>query len=130
MPLQQVWTWGIVNAGMIGIYEDIDLPLKERLEDVLFNRRPDATERLVAFAASMQQGAEIKTAQTDAWRTEDLESRLRFALVHGNTNFIEADTEEALEVLGNPLAVIEGPLMAGMNVVGDLFGSGKMFCLR
>lgn len=118
---------GIVNAGMIGIYEDIDLPLKERLEDVLFNRRPDATERLVAFAASMQQGAEIKTAQTDAWRTEDLESRLRFALVHGNTSFIEADTEEALEVLGNPLAVIEGPLMAGMNVVGDLFGSGKMF---
>ncbi len=117
---------GIVNAGQLAVYEEIPKDLLELVEDVLLNRRPDATERLISFAEQVKQ-QERGPVQEDAWRKGTVEERLSHALVKGNADFIEADTEEARQKLGKPLLVIEGPLMAGMNVVGDLFGSGKMF---
>jgi 5-methyltetrahydrofolate--homocysteine methyltransferase len=121
---------GIVNAGQLAVYEEIPKELLVMVEDVLLNRRPDATERLVAYAETLKAkegGAAHVEAQAEAWRSAPVEERLAHALVKGNADHVEADTLEALEKLGAPLAVIEGPLMAGMNVVGDLFGSGKMF---
>jgi 5-methyltetrahydrofolate--homocysteine methyltransferase len=117
---------GIVNAGQLAVYEDIPKDLLALVEDVLLNLRPDATERLLAFANSVQKKgkAELKT---DAWREDSVEERLKYALVHGVVDHIEQDVEEARHKYERPLSVIEGPLMNGMNVVGDLFGSGKMF---
>ena len=117
---------GIVNAGQLAVYEEIPKDLLERVEDVLLDRRPDATERLVAFAATVQRGGRAET-KDDAWRSRPVEERLTHALVHGIVDHVEGDTAEALRKHGEPLAVIEGPLMGGMSVVGDLFGSGKMF---
>ncbi|MFM9913140.1 MAG: methionine synthase [Methylophilaceae bacterium] len=128
-------TMGIVNAGMMGVYDDLAPELKERVEDVVLNRRPDATERMIEIASSLTAGGKKEEA-TLAWRgTPDTPAsvgkRLEYAMVHGITDFIVEDTEEArLQVLnsgGRPINVIEGPLMDGMNVVGDLFGQGKMF---
>ncbi len=117
---------GIVNAGQLAVYEEIPQDLLDLVEDVLLNRRPDATERLVAFAERVK--AKGKTAvKDDEWRRGTVEERLSHALVKGITDYIDHDTEEARKKYSKPLAVIEGPLMAGMNVVGDLFGSGKMF---
>ncbi len=118
---------GIVNAGVIGIYADIEPELLMHIEDVLFNRRDDATERLVAFANNMTPSDQTTLAREKVWRAEPLEKRLEYALVHGVTDYIESDVAAALELYPTPLGIIEGPLMAGMNVVGDLFGSGKMF---
>ena len=119
---------GIVNAGQVGVYDDIPKDLLEHVEDVLLARRPDATERMVVFAERYkgEPSAEVK-AQRAAWRDTSIEERLKYALVHGITDFIVEDTEEARAKLNDPVLVIEGPLMAGMNVVGDLFGAGKMF---
>ncbi|MGD1086750.1 MAG: methionine synthase, partial [Verrucomicrobiota bacterium] len=117
---------GIVNAGMLGVYEEIPKDLLQLVEDVLLNRRPDATERLVKFAESVKKKEKGETADEE-WRRGTVEERLSHALVKGIVDYIEADTEEARLKLGRPLTVIEGPLMAGMSVVGDLFGSGKMF---
>ena len=117
---------GIVNAGQLGVYEQLDPELLERVEDVLFDRRPDATERLVEFAATVKTGAR-ETAKDEAWRAGSVEQRLSHALVNGISSHIVADTEEARRKFPQPIEVIEGPLMDGMNVVGDLFGAGKMF---
>mgnify|MGYP001567845017 CR=1 FL=1 len=117
---------GIVNAGMIEVYDDIPADLLEHVEDVLLNRRDDATERLTDFAESVIASGKIKV-KDDAWRKENVQKRLSHALVKGITEFIVDDTEEARLQYDKPLEVIEGPLMDGMNVVGDLFGSGKMF---
>lgn len=117
---------GIVNAGMIEVYEEIPEELLVRVEDVLLNRRDDATERLVDFAETVK-GAGKQIVQNLEWRNDSVESRLSHALVKGITEFVEADTEEARQKYDKPIEVIEGPLMAGMNIVGDLFGSGKMF---
>jgi len=116
----------IVNPGLLAVYEEVPKDLLERVEDVLLNRRPDATERLLRFADSVKQQGKTETTDT-AWRGGTLEQRLEHALVKGIADFVEADTAEALQKYGTPLAVIEGPLMGGMNVVGDLFGSGRMF---
>lgn len=117
---------GIVNPGMLQVYSEIPADLLEHVEDVLFNRRHDATERLLALAENVTQ--KEKEAETEQeWRRLPVEERLQHALVHGQADFIETDTEEARVSLNSPLKVIEGPLMDGMNVVGDLFGSGKMF---
>jgi 5-methyltetrahydrofolate--homocysteine methyltransferase len=117
---------GIVNAGQLAVYEEIEPELRERVEDVLLNRRDDATERLVDFAERVK--AKDKTPIKDeAWRAESVEERLKHALVKGIIDYIDIDTEEARQKCRRPLEVIEGPLMAGMSVVGDLFGSGKMF---
>ena len=119
---------GIVNAGQIGVYDDIPKDLLEHVEDVLLARRPDATERMVTFAEQFKGAPSAEViAQQAAWRDGSVEERLKHALVHGITEFIEADTEEARVKYHEPVLVIEGPLMAGMTVVGDLFGSGKMF---
>ncbi len=119
---------GIVNAGMLEVYEEIEPKLKELVEDVLLNRRPDATERLVEFGESLKgEGAIVAEKKTEEWRNGTVEERLTHALVKGIDNYIELDTEEARAKLGRPLLVIEGPLMDGMSVVGDLFGAGKMF---
>jgi 5-methyltetrahydrofolate--homocysteine methyltransferase len=116
----------IVNAGQIALYEDIPADLLEHVEDIVFDRRPDATERMVAFAETVR--GEGKKKELDlSWREAPVEDRLRHALVHGIDDFVEADAEEARRAYGRPLDVIEGPLMAGMRVVGDLFGEGKMF---
>ncbi|MCA9741940.1 methionine synthase, partial [candidate division KSB1 bacterium] len=117
---------GIVNAGQLEVYEDVPADLLERVEDVLFNRRPDATERLVSFAEQVKQ-VEKDPAKKLAWRDLPVNKRLAHALVHGIVDHIVEDTEEARLQHARPLEVIEGPLMDGMNVVGDLFGSGKMF---
>ncbi len=117
---------GIVNAGMLEVYEEIPKDLLELVEDVLLNRRPDATERLVKFADSVKQKGKV-AVQEDEWRKGTVEERLSHALVKGIVDHIDADTEEARQKYVRPLLVIEGPLMAGMNVVGDLFGAGKMF---
>ncbi|HEX2758734.1 MAG TPA: methionine synthase, partial [Thermoanaerobaculia bacterium] len=117
---------GIVNAGQLAVYEEIPKDLLVLVEDVLLNRRKDATERLIAFAESVKRTGKAEVKE-DAWRGGTVEERLSHALVKGFVDFIEADVEEARKKYGAPLAVIEGPLMAGMNVVGDLFGAGKMF---
>ncbi len=118
---------GIVNAGQLVIYDTIEPQLKELCEDVIMNRRPDATERLVNFAESVKAKGKEQEKKDDAWRNGPVEERLKHALVNGITDFIDEDTEEARIKYPKPLDVIEGPLMAGMDVVGDLFGSGKMF---
>jgi len=120
-------TMGIVNAGQLAIYEDINPELRERVEDVILNRRPDATERLLEIAARFKGEVGAKKAEDLAWRSLPVEKRLEHALVKGIDEFITVDTEEARQKAERPLHVIEGPLMDGMNVVGDLFGSGKMF---
>src|SRR5688500_660283 len=117
---------GIVNAGQLVVYEDIPPALLEHVEDVIFNRRPDATERLVQLAETVK-GAGVRQEQDLAWRAAPVAKRLAHALVHGVVDFIEADVEEARQTLSRPLDVIEGPLMDGMKIVGDLFGGGKMF---
>ncbi len=117
----------IVNAGQITIYDDIDAGLRELCEDVILNRRADATDRLLAEAGRFKGDGKQQTVADLSWREAAVEDRLKHALVHGITDFIEADTEQARQVAERPLHVIEGPLMAGMNVVGDLFGAGKMF---
>ena len=117
---------GIVNAGQLGVYEDVAPELRERVEDVVWNRRPDATERLIELAERVK-GEGKKKEHDLSWRNATVAERLRHALVHGVIDFIEVDTEEARAQLGRPIDVIEGPLMAGMQVVGDLFGAGKMF---
>ena len=121
---------GIVNAGMLEVYEEIEPELKELVEDVLLNRRPDATERLVEHGEALKAagaGATATEKKTEEWRNGTVEERLSHALVKGIDTYIDVDTEEARAKLGRPLLVIEGPLMDGMGVVGDLFGSGKMF---
>lgn len=133
--IQAGMTMGIVNAGMIGVYDDLDAELRERVEDVVLNRRPDATERMIEIAATLVAGGKKQEANLN-WRgTADnpvtVQKRLAHAMVHGITEFIVEDTEEARQAVmaegGRPIHVIEGPLMDGMNVVGDLFGQGKMF---
>jgi len=119
-------TMGIVNAGQLGVYDELDPELRERVEDVVLNRRADATERLVAVAETYKaQGR--KTEEDLAWRNGTVEARLSHALVKGITTYVIEDAEEARQKYARPIQVIEGPLMAGMNVVGDLFGAGKMF---
>ena len=121
---------GIVNAGMLEVYEEIDTELKTLVEDVLLNRRPDATERLVEYGEALKAagaGSAVSEKKAEEWRNGTVEERLSHALVKGIDAYIEIDTEEARLQLGRPLLVIEGPLMAGMSVVGDLFGAGKMF---
>jgi 5-methyltetrahydrofolate--homocysteine methyltransferase len=117
---------GIVNAGQLAVYEDIEPELLERVEDVLFNRRPDATDRLVEIADRFR-GEGTRRELDLSWREAPVEERLAHALVHGIVDFIEEDTEEARQKHARPLDVIEGPLMSGMAIVGDLFGSGRMF---
>jgi 5-methyltetrahydrofolate--homocysteine methyltransferase len=117
---------GIVNAGQLALYEDLEPELRERIEDVLFVRRPDATERLVEIAERVK-GQGRKKEIDQSWRSGTVEARLSHAIVHGVVDFVDADTEEARRQYPRPLAVIEGPLMDGMRVVGDLFGAGKMF---
>jgi 5-methyltetrahydrofolate--homocysteine methyltransferase len=118
---------GIVNAGQLAIYDDLDPELREACEDVVLNRREDGTERLLALAEKYKGSSSEKKEADLTWRTWPVEKRLAHSLVNGITEFIEADTEEARAAAAKPLHVIEGPLMAGMNVVGDLFGEGKMF---
>ena len=118
----------IVNAGQLGIYDEIPADLLERVEDVLLNRRPDATDRLVEFAETVKDvGGNKKKADEQAWRGSSVQERLSHALVKGIDTWVEADTEEARHHYDRPLQVIEGPLMDGMNIVGDLFGAGRMF---
>jgi 5-methyltetrahydrofolate--homocysteine methyltransferase len=117
---------GIVNAGQLVVYEDIRKDLLERVEDVIFNRRPDATERLVQFADTVK-GAGRKREEDLAWREGTVQQRLSYALVHGVVDYVEQDVEEARHQYPKPLEIIEGPLMDGMKIVGDLFGAGKMF---
>jgi 5-methyltetrahydrofolate--homocysteine methyltransferase len=117
---------GIVNAGQLAVYEEIPKDLLELVEDVLLNRRRDATERLVDYAEKVKSSAKLQV-KDEAWRAAPVEERLSHALVKGIVEFIDQDTEEARVKYGKPLAVIEGPLMSGMSIVGDLFGAGKMF---
>ncbi|MGN2390663.1 methionine synthase [Pelomicrobium sp. G1] len=119
-------TMGIVNAGQIGVYDEIPKDLLEHVEDILFNRRPDATERMVKFAETVKGSSKAKEEDL-GWRQAPVEERLKHALVQGIADYIVEDTEEARLKYERPIQVIEGPLMDGMNVVGDLFGSGKMF---
>src|SRR5262249_37601715 len=118
---------GIVNAGQIAVYDDLDPELRESCEDVVLNRRPDAAERLLDLDKKFHGGGQEAREVDLAWREQPVEKRLAHALVHGITDFIETDVEEARTRAARPLDVIEGPLMGGMNIVGDLFGSGKMF---
>jgi 5-methyltetrahydrofolate--homocysteine methyltransferase len=124
--IQHGMDMGIVNPSMLEVYDDIPKDLLEHVEDVLLNRRPDATERLLSFAETVKQKGKQEKVD-EAWRSKTVEERLSYALVKGIVDYIDADTEEARQQFSRPLEVIEGPLMAGMNVVGDLFGSGKMF---
>ncbi len=117
---------GIVNAGQLAVYEEIPKELLEKVEDVILNRKPDATERLTEFANTVSKGAK-KEIETEEWRNAPVEERLKHALIKGVVDFIDSDTEEARKQFKHALDVIEGPLMDAMNVVGDLFGSGKMF---
>ena len=121
---------GIVNAGMVGVYDELEPTLRERVEDVVLNRRPDAGERLVEVAETAKSGARDESKKNE-WRALPIRERLSHALVRGMNEFITEDTEEMWQEIqatgGRPLHVIEGPLMDGMNVVGDLFGQGKMF---
>src|SRR6185312_13491075 len=118
---------GIVNAGQLTVYQDIPTPLREAIEDVLFNRRSDATERLLQIAGRYKKDGATPQVEDAAWRALPVDKRLEHALVHGIDTFVVEDTEEARLAATRPLEVIEGPLMTGMNVVGDLFGAGKMF---
>ncbi len=118
---------GIVNAGQLAVYDDIPQLLRERVEDVILNRRDDATERLLEIAAQFKGDGTVAVKEDEAWRSWPVSKRLEHALVKGITDFIDIDTEEARQQVERPLHVIEGPLMDGMNVVGDLFGEGKMF---
>jgi 5-methyltetrahydrofolate--homocysteine methyltransferase len=118
---------GIVNAGQLGVYEEIEPQLRERVEDVILDRRNDATERLVEFAEQVKSGGLRLSKEDDTWRRAPVGERLTHALVNGNATYVVADTEEARLAAARPIEVIEGPLMDGMNVVGDLFGAGKMF---
>ncbi|HUP60469.1 MAG TPA: methionine synthase [Thermoanaerobaculia bacterium] len=120
-------TMGIVNAGQLGIYEEIPKDLLELVEDVLLNRRADATERLITFAETVKGTGKITEKEEEAWRQGSVEERLSHALVKGIADFIDADVEEARQKYPTGLAIIEGPLMDGMNIVGNLFGAGKMF---
>ena len=121
-------TMGIVNAGQLAVYDEIDADLREAVEDVVLNRRPDSTERLLTLAEKYRdQGQTVSDEKDREWRSWPVEKRLEHALVKGMAEFVEEDTEEARLGAERPLEVIEGPLMEGMNVVGDLFGSGKMF---
>ena len=117
---------GIVNAGQIDVYDEIPRDLLEHVEDVLLNRRPDATERMLTFAETVKASDHV-AVQDEAWRSSSVADRLKHALVKGITEFIDADVEEARQTYSSPLSIIEGPLMDGMNYVGDLFGAGKMF---
>ena len=119
---------GIVNAGMLQIYQDIEPELLEHVEDVVLNRRPDATERMIALAEKVkQQATGEKVEKVDEWRSRDLQGRLEYALIKGITDYLEGDLAEALTVYASPIEIIEKPLMSGMNIVGELFGAGKMF---
>ena len=119
---------GIVNAGQLAVYEDIPAELRERVEDVVLNRRPDGTERLLEVAAQLKgKGGKERSAEDLAWRNKPVKERLSYALVHGLTDYIDEDTEAVRQLMDRPIQVIEGPLMDGMNIVGDLFGAGKMF---
>ncbi|MBI2315851.1 MAG: methionine synthase, partial [Betaproteobacteria bacterium] len=124
--IHTVLTMGIVNAGQLGVYAEIPRELRERVEDVVMNRRPDAGERLVEFATSVKGGARERVEDLE-WRTRPVEERLAHALVQGISTWVVEDTEEARRQARHPIEVIEGPLMDGMKVVGDLFGAGKMF---
>jgi 5-methyltetrahydrofolate--homocysteine methyltransferase len=120
-------TMGIVNAGQLGVYEEIEPQLREHVEDVILDRREDATERLIEFASRVKSGSARAAKEDDAWRGAPVRERLSHALVNGIATYIVADTEEARLAAAHPIEVIEGPLMDGMSVVGDLFGAGKMF---
>ena len=128
--IQAGMTMGIVNAGMVGVYSELSAELRERVEDVVLNRRDDATERMIEIAATLKAGGKKEEATLE-WRGEPVGKRLAHAMVHGITTWIVEDTEEARQEImgqgGRPIQVIEGPLMDGMNIVGDLFGQGKMF---
>ena len=124
--IQNGMDMGIVNPSLLEVYEEVDPLLMSKVEDVILNRKEDATEELLSFAAQLG-GREKKEVKEAEWRNYEVQERLKHALVKGIADFVEEDTEEARLLLSNPLEVIEGPLMAGMNVVGDLFGSGKMF---
>src|SRR5690606_28006092 len=126
--IQNGMDMGIVNAGQLAVYESIDKELRDACEDVILNRRPDSTDRMLELAERYRgQGGGAAKEKDTRWRELPVAERITHALVNGITEFIEADTEEARQTFERPLHVIEGPLMAGMNVVGDLFGSGKMF---
>jgi len=119
---------GIVNAGMLQIYEDIEPELLQHVEDVVLNRRPDATEHMIELAEKVKnQASGVKEEKVDEWRTRDLQGRLEYALIKGISDFLEEDLAEALTVYDSAIEIIEKPLMSGMNIVGDLFGQGKMF---
>jgi len=118
---------GIVNAGQLAVYQDIDKDLMTRIEDVLFDRRPDATDRLIEYAETVKKRDPADTAKADAWRSLDVEERLAHALVKGLTDYVEEDVDDARTHYATSLEIIEGPLMRGMQTVGDLFGEGKMF---
>ena len=119
---------GIVNAGMLQIYQDIEPELLEHVEDVVLNRRPDATERMIALAEKVkQQASGEKVEKVDEWRSRDLQGRLEYALIKGISDYLNEDLTEALTVYASPIEIIEKPLMSGMNIVGELFGAGKMF---
>jgi 5-methyltetrahydrofolate--homocysteine methyltransferase len=125
--IQAGMTMGIVNAQQLVVYDDIDTELKKAVTDVILNTDENAGERLVEIAPKFSESGELKEEKNLQWREEDVEKRLEYALLKGITEFIDVDTAEALEKLGAPIKVIEGPLMAGMSIVGDLFGAGKMF---
>lgn len=120
-------TMGIVNAGQLAVYDEIPAELKERVKDIVHNRRPDGTDRLMEIARKYSGDGAIEVQEDLSWRENDVQGRISHALVKGITRYIEQDTEEARQLFAEPIEVIEGPLMNGMNVVGDLFGSGKMF---
>jgi 5-methyltetrahydrofolate--homocysteine methyltransferase len=125
--IQAGMSMGIVNAGVLPVYEDIPAELRDRVEDVILNRRPDATERLLEIAPKYAGKGEQAKGPDMSWREAPVTERIIHALVHGNDEYVEPDTEEARQQVARPIQVIEGPLMDGMNVVGDLFGAGKMF---
>jgi len=124
--IQNGMDMGIVNPGQLTVYEQINPELRERVEDVMLDRRDDATERLLAYAETVKGSGQIRI-KDESWRELPIDDRIEHSLVNGLDAFVELDAAEAMTALGSPLAVIEGPLMRGMNVVGDLFGLGKMF---